>query len=123
VSKCIIIIITTTTTTTTTTTIDPNMGTNCVELKTICHLLCLDDTKVIRRSEEELRHEIRIVKVISNDIKMEFGLENCVRNSIISRGEVPGRRKPVIRDYDYDNDDNNKGDHIDIINLMAIMAC
>jgi hypothetical protein len=35
----------------------------------------MDDLKRIWRSEEELRNQIRIVKTISNDIKMEFELE------------------------------------------------
>jgi hypothetical protein len=39
------------------------------------HLLYLDDLKLIGRSEEELRNEIRIVKTFSDDIKMKFGSE------------------------------------------------
>jgi len=35
----------------------------------------MDDLKLIERREEELINQIRIVKTISNDIKMEFGLE------------------------------------------------
>jgi hypothetical protein len=33
----------------------------------ICHFLYTDDLKLIGRSEEELRNEIRIVKANSND--------------------------------------------------------
>jgi hypothetical protein len=43
-------------------------------------LLYRDDLKLIGRSEEELRNEIRIVKAISNYMKMEFGLENLCQN-------------------------------------------
>jgi hypothetical protein len=37
-------------------------------------LLYTDDLKLIGRSEEELRSEIKIVKTFSDDIKMKFGL-------------------------------------------------
>lgn len=36
---------------------------------------------------KNLRNEIKIVKAISEDIKMEFGLEKCARISLKS-GEV-----------------------------------
>jgi hypothetical protein len=39
----------------------------------------MDHLKLIGRSEEELRNEIRIVKTISNDMKMGFGLGECAR--------------------------------------------
>jgi len=45
-------------------------------------LLYMDDLKLIGRSEEELRNEIRIIKAISNDINMGFGLEKCARLSL-----------------------------------------
>jgi hypothetical protein len=42
----------------------------------------MDDLKLIGIREEELRNEIRIVKTISNDIKMEVGLEKGARFSL-----------------------------------------
>jgi len=39
----------------------------------------VDNLKLIGRGEEELGDEIRIVETISNDIRMEFGLEKCVK--------------------------------------------
>jgi hypothetical protein len=51
--------------------IDPNAGTK-------GHL------KQLGRTVEELRNEIRIVKTISKDIKMELGLEKCARFSLES---------------------------------------
>jgi hypothetical protein len=43
-----------------------------------CHLLHMDDLKLIGRSEKKLRNEIRIVKkTIASDIEIEFGLETC----------------------------------------------
>jgi hypothetical protein len=42
----------------------------------------MDDLKLIGRSEEELRHEIKLVKTISDDIKMKFGLQKCARFSL-----------------------------------------
>jgi hypothetical protein len=38
----------------------------------INHLLYMDDLKLIGRSEEELRNEIKIVKTFSDDIKRKF---------------------------------------------------
>jgi hypothetical protein len=38
----------------------------------IHHLLYTDDLKLIGKSEEELRNEIKIVKTFSDDIKMKF---------------------------------------------------
>jgi hypothetical protein len=38
-------------------------------------LLYTDDLKLIGRSEEELRNEIKIVKTFSDDIKMKSELE------------------------------------------------
>jgi hypothetical protein len=32
-----------------------------------------------------------------------------------SRGAVPGKRKPVIREHDDDDDDDNNNNHISII--------
>jgi len=40
----------------------------------------MEGVKLRARSEEELRNEIRIVKAISNYMKMEFGLENLCQN-------------------------------------------
>jgi hypothetical protein len=45
----------------------------------ISHLLYMDGLKLIGRSEEELTNEIQIVKTISNDIKIKFGSEKCVK--------------------------------------------
>jgi hypothetical protein len=40
------------------------------------HLLSVSDPKLTGSREEELRNEMRIVKTICNDIKMESGLKN-----------------------------------------------
>ena len=45
----------------------------------ISHLLYMDDLKLIAKSEEELQKQIQIVKNLSDDIHMEFGLENVPR--------------------------------------------
>jgi hypothetical protein len=45
----------------------------------ISHLLCMDDLKVIAKSEEELHRQIHTVKTFSDDIQMEFGLEKCAK--------------------------------------------
>jgi hypothetical protein len=48
----------------------------------------MDDLKLIGKNEEELKDEIRIAKTFSNDIKMEFGLENNFPQILIERGKV-----------------------------------
>jgi len=40
----------------------------------ISHLLFMDDSKLIAKSEEEFQKEIQTVKIFSDDIHMEFGL-------------------------------------------------
>jgi len=39
----------------------------------------MDGLKLLSRSEDDLENEIKIVKAISTDINMNFGLENCAR--------------------------------------------
>jgi hypothetical protein len=46
------------------------------------HLLYMDDLKLIAKSEEELQRLIQTVKTFSDDIQMEFGLENCAKFTI-----------------------------------------
>jgi hypothetical protein len=45
----------------------------------ISHLLYMDDLKLIAKSEEELRKLVYTVKIFSDDILMEFGLEICAK--------------------------------------------
>jgi hypothetical protein len=39
----------------------------------------MDDLKLVAKSEEELQKQIQTVKIFSDDIHMEFGLENVPR--------------------------------------------
>jgi hypothetical protein len=48
-------------------------------VRKISHLLYTDDLKLTRRSEEDLKNEIRTVGTSSNDMKMEFAMEKCAR--------------------------------------------
>jgi hypothetical protein len=48
----------------------------------INHLLYMDDLKLIGRSEEKLRNEIKTVKTFSDDIKIKFGLKRCAKISL-----------------------------------------
>ena len=45
----------------------------------ISHLLYMDDLKLIAKSEEELQKQIQTVKIFSDDIDIEFGLEKCAK--------------------------------------------
>ena len=39
----------------------------------------MDNLKLIAKSEEELRKQIQTVKIYSDDIHMDFGLEKCAK--------------------------------------------
>jgi len=39
----------------------------------------MDDLKLIAKAEEELQKQIQTVKIFSDEIKVEFGLENVPR--------------------------------------------
>jgi hypothetical protein len=39
----------------------------------------MDDLKLIAKSEEELQKQIQRVKIVSNDIHIQFGLEKCAK--------------------------------------------
>jgi len=45
----------------------------------ISHLIYTDDLKLIAKSEEELQKQIHTVENFSDDIRMEFGFENCAK--------------------------------------------
>jgi hypothetical protein len=39
----------------------------------------MDDLKLLRRSDDDLENEIKIVKAIGKDINTNFGLEKCAK--------------------------------------------
>ena len=45
----------------------------------MCHLLYMDDLKLLGRNENELKNEIKIVQTVSKDMNMNFGLEKYAR--------------------------------------------
>jgi len=45
----------------------------------ISHLLYMDDLKMLGRNEDDLEYKMKIVKAISKDINMNFGLAKCAR--------------------------------------------
>ena len=47
----------------------------------------MDDLKLIAKSEEELQKQIQTVKIFSDDIHMEFGLEKCAKIAF-KRGKI-----------------------------------
>ena len=49
------------------------------------HLLYMDYLKLIGKTEEELQKQTKVVRIFSDDIRMEFGLEKC--------GKIVLRRK------------------------------
>jgi hypothetical protein len=55
----------------------------------------MDDLKLIAKSEEELQRQIQTVKIFSEDIHMEFGLEKCVKITY-KRGKLIHSQNLVI---------------------------
>lgn len=47
------------------------------EIEKIISLLYIDDLKIIAKNNEELAHELEVVKAFSGDIQVEFGIEKC----------------------------------------------
>jgi hypothetical protein len=46
--------------------------------RNVSHLLYMDDLKLLGGSEKDLENEIIIVKAISKDVNMNFGLKMCI---------------------------------------------
>jgi hypothetical protein len=61
----------------------------------ISHLLYTDDFKLNAKLEEELQKQIQTVKTFSDDIHMEFGLEECAEISF-KRGKLVHLQNLVI---------------------------
>jgi hypothetical protein len=61
----------------------------------ISHLLYMDDSKLIAKSEEELQKQIQTVKTFSDDIHKEFGLEKCAKITF-KRGKLIHSQNLVI---------------------------
>ena len=52
-----------------------------------CHLLFMDDLKLYAANDQQLTSLIKVVKIFSDDIGMEFGIDKCNKMTII-RGKV-----------------------------------
>ncbi|XP_017768957.1 PREDICTED: uncharacterized protein LOC108557085 [Nicrophorus vespilloides] len=63
------------------------LGYSLADSQTINHLLYMDDLKLYARDKKQLDQEIGIVKKISDDISMEFGLDKCSR-VLIKKGKL-----------------------------------
>ena len=61
----------------------------------ISHLLYMDDLKLTAKSEEELQKQIQTIKIFSDDIHMEFGLEKCAKFAF-KRGKLVHWQNLVI---------------------------
>jgi hypothetical protein len=55
----------------------------------------MDDLKLIAKSEEELQKQIQTVKIFSDDIHMDFGLDKCAK-LIFKRGKLTYSQNLVI---------------------------
>jgi hypothetical protein len=61
----------------------------------ISHLLYVGDLKLISKSEKELQKQIQTVKRFSDDIHMDFGLDQCAK-IIFKRGKLTHSQNLVI---------------------------
>jgi len=61
----------------------------------ISHVLYMDDLKLTAKSKEELQKQIQTVKIFSDDIQMEFGLEKCAKIAF-KRGKLVHSQNLVI---------------------------
>ena len=71
----------------------------------INHLFYVDDLKLYGTSDKQLTGLINTVKNVSDDIKMEFGLDKCAKASFkrgkkVSAKEIPLNDNQVIQDLD-----------------------
>ena len=71
----------------------------------INHLFYVDDLKLYGTSDKQLTGLINMVKNVSDDIKMEFGLDKCAKASFkrgkkVSAEGIPLNDKQVIQDLD-----------------------
>ena len=53
----------------------------------INHLMFMDDNKLFRRGTRDIYTLVHTVRIVSGDIRMEFGIENCAQVNI-QRGKV-----------------------------------
>jgi hypothetical protein len=61
----------------------------------ISHLLYVNDLKLIAKSEEEIQKQMQTVKIFSDDIHMEFGLEKFAKITF-KRGKLTHSQNLVI---------------------------
>ena len=71
----------------------------------INHLFYVDDLKLYGTSDNQLTGLINTVKNVSDDIKMEFGLDKCAKASFkrdkkVSAEGIPLNDNQVIQDLD-----------------------
>ena len=55
----------------------------------------MHDLKLIAKSQEDLQKQIQTVNIFSDDIRMEFGLEKCVKIAF-KRGKLVHSQHLVI---------------------------
>ena len=65
--------------------------------KKINHLFYMDDLKLYACSDYELEGLLKTVKVFSDDIEMEFGLDKCAKGTF-KRGKLEGADNVVLDD-------------------------
>jgi hypothetical protein len=73
-----------------------NMGYEEHTTKTkVSHLVYVDDLKLLGKSEEELQKQIQMVKIFSDDIHMEFGLDKCAK-IVFKKGKLVHSQNLVV---------------------------
>jgi len=62
--------------------LDELSGYRVVNSSTVTHLLYMDDLKLFAPNDAGLQTSIDLVEMLSADIRMSFGIENCAKLSI-----------------------------------------
>ena len=78
-----------------------------IQNRTVSHLLYMDDLKLYGKNDEQLQGLVEIVKRISDDIGMEFGLDKCAkvtfkRGKIISASNIDLDINTTIKELDHE---------------------
>ena len=75
----------------------------------INHMMFMDDIKLFGRSTKEIDILVQIVRIVSGDIRMEFGIEKCALVNI-QRGKVTRTEGIQLLDGDNIKDIDETGD-------------
>ena len=59
------------------------------------HLLSMDDLKLIGKTKEEIKKQIQVVRIFSDDNHMELGLDKCAKITF-KRGKLVDSQNLIL---------------------------